>query len=104
MIVYHFQTVGSFTIAEHDMQAHDIKNVLIFTAINCPKVYAPEYGTVVVKGYSHSSRAEYSCNHGYHLYGDGYITCNYGIWKGKIPICKRKLVDWNGTTVVCTNS
>lgn len=70
-----------------------IKINVIVAAINCPEVYAPEYGSVDVKGYSHSSRAEYSCNHGYYLYGDRYITCDYGIWKGKTPICKRKSVD-----------
>ena len=62
----------------------------IQTAIPCTKLAAPEYGTVNVKGYSHSSRAVYACNHGYKLYGDDYITCDYGIWKGKIPVCKRE--------------
>ena len=72
-----------------------ISNVqlLIITAINCPKVGAPDYGSVNVKGYSHSSRAVYTCNHGYKLYGDEYITCDYGIWKGKIPICKREFIN-----------
>ena len=59
-------------------------------AILCPKVAVPDYGSVDVKGYGHGSRAVYSCNHGYKQYGDGYITCDYGIWKGKIPLCKRK--------------
>ena len=66
------------------------ENDTIPTAIPCPKLTPPEYGSVDVKGHSHGSRAIYSCDHGYKLYGDSYITCDYGVWKGKIPICKRK--------------
>ena len=51
---------------------------------------APQYGSVDIKGYGHGSKALYSCNHGYKLNGGEYITCNYGVWKGRIPVCKRK--------------
>jgi hypothetical protein len=53
-----------------------------------PKLDDLDYGKIQVKGYSHNSRAIYSCNHGYQLYGNNYITCDYGVWKGKKPVCK----------------
>lgn len=58
-------------------------------AIKCPHLEAPTYGKVVMKGNTHGYKAYYSCNHGYKLLGDAYITCDYGKWIGIIPTCKR---------------
>lgn len=68
-------------------------------ALLCPKVRAPKYGSVDVKRYDHSYRAVFSCNYGYHLYGDEYITCDYGKWKGRIPICKREYKLWHARLI-----
>ena len=65
----------------------------IITAIQCKALMAPQYGRVDIKGYGHGSMALYACNHGYTLYGGEYITCNYGVWKGRIPVCKRKFTN-----------
>lgn len=65
-------------------------NLVFCVAIKCPDLYPPQYGEVVVKGYTHGSKAQYSCNKGYKLYGDDYNTCDYGRWIKSTPICKRE--------------
>lgn len=62
-----------------------------FTAVRCPTLKAPQYGSIDVRGYIYNSMVEYYCDHGYKLYGDDSRTCLYtGQWSGSIPTCKRK--------------
>ena len=79
------------------------KTILIsVAAIPCPKVIAPEYGYVKVRGYGTGSKVVYYCQYGYKLYGDGHITCDYGLWKGTPPVCKRK--NREETSIYCIKS
>ena len=61
-------------------------------AILCPRLQVPKYAIVGVEGYTHGSKARYSCAHGYKLYGEEYATCSYGKWIGAVPTCKRKFL------------
>lgn len=68
-----------------------LNNLCSYTGITCPKIDAPDYGTVKVSDSTYGSRAVYVCNRGYELYGENYRTCEYnGKWGGKAPVCKRK--------------
>jgi 3'-phosphoadenosine 5'-phosphosulfate sulfotransferase (PAPS reductase)/FAD synthetase len=63
----------------------------IHTGIICLRLEAPLHGKVVVKGNTPSSKALYSCNHGYKLHGLQERQCQYdGIWQGDAPVCKSK--------------
>lgn len=63
----------------------------MYTAIRCPRLYAPQYGSIDVNDTIHSSVAHYSCDHGYQLQGDIYVTCQYsGLWTNTPPKCIRK--------------
>ena len=62
----------------------------IHTGIVCPHLDHPQYGRVKVDSYSPSSRAHYSCDDGYALYGLTYRKCLAdGSWYGKAPICRK---------------
>ena len=69
-------------------------NLVFCVAIKCSDLAPPQYGKVVVRGYTHGSKAQYSCNKGYKLYGDDYNTCDYGRWIKRGPICKREFYFW----------
>ena len=61
------------------------------TGVRCPKLVAPEYGTIQLDDTVYGSRVQYTCNRGYELYGIEYRTCGYnGKWSGMEPTCKRK--------------
>ena len=62
---------------------------MLFVAIDCGTIEAPENGTVSVSSTTYNSRANYSCNEGYILIGDESVTClASGMWS-------------NGTTTEC---
>jgi len=55
----------------------------------CPRLYAPRYGKVRVTGYGLDSKAHYSCDYGYKLYGLQWRKCLHGgSWYGKAPVCR----------------
>ena len=55
----------------------------------CSRLYAPRYGKVRVTGYGLDSKAHYSCDYGYKLYGLQWRKCLHGgRWYGKAPICR----------------
>ena len=59
-----------------------------FVAVLCKRPISPKYGKVYVTGdYGYGSTAHYSCYNGYSIHGSAKIKCEYGIWKGKAPIC-----------------
>lgn len=66
----------------------------INTAVRCPEIEPPKYGSVSVRGYIFESKVYYTCNHGYELHGlkeSEYRKCDYtGTWSGTAPVCKRK--------------
>ena len=62
-----------------------------FTAVNCGVLDNPANGHVVITGTSPSSKATYSCNKGYALFGSKTRVCQTnGEWTEKQPVCKRK--------------
>ena len=63
------------------------------SAISCPDLDHPQYGSVRIIGKGVSSQAEYTCNNGYRLYGTSRRKCLYsGVWDGSVPTCKCKPV------------
>ena len=59
--------------------------------IACPPLAHPQYGKVRVDGYIPWSKAYYSCDHGYVMYGLAYRKClSDGSWYGKAPTCHPK--------------
>ena len=63
----------------------------LLTAVKCPDVYAPTYGSVDANSTIFQSKVRYYCDHGYKLYGSEYRTCDYtGQWTEEPPTCKRK--------------
>ena len=63
------------------------------SAIYCPDLDHPQYGSVKIIGKNVGGKAEYKCDNGYKLYGSSQRTCLYsGVWDGSVPTCKRKPV------------
>ncbi len=62
-----------------------------FFAEDCPRIYAPKYGSIKVAGYGPGSLAYYSCDYGYDIYGPSSRKCQHdGSWYGNIPVCRPK--------------
>ena len=63
----------------------------IFAVAECPKLYAPEYGSIEIPAYTPGTRAHFTCAKGYKIVGEAYITCQEDCeWTGKPPTCVRK--------------
>ena len=61
------------------------------SAIYCPDLEHPQYGSVKIIGKNVDGKAEYKCNNGYKLYGSSQRKCLYsGVWDGSLPTCKRR--------------
>ena len=61
------------------------------SAISCPDLDHPQYGSVKIIGKNVGGKAEYKCNNGYKLHGPSQRKCLYrGVWGGRIPTCKRR--------------
>ena len=60
------------------------------TVIKCPSLNEFQYGSVNVTESGNSGTAYYGCVKGYKLVGESYRKCEYGIWLGKAPKCKRE--------------
>ena len=59
--------------------------------IRCPRLRSPAYGSVRVSGTSLGSRAFYSCDPGFRLYGRSVRRCfSNGKWSRSPPTCRRK--------------
>lgn len=66
------------------------QNILSFTERECPELPNPTLGTVTLTGRNFSSRAIYTCPHGYHVVGLHSRLCQaYGHWSGTEPACKQ---------------
>ena len=90
--------------AEFGMAAYRLANVCFLvsllpvgtcyflpSAIYCPDLDHPQYGSVKIIGKNVGGKAEYKCNNGYKLYGSSQRKCLYsGVWDGSVPTCKRK--------------
>lgn len=63
--------------------------------IVCPHLDAPRYGKVRVNTYTPTSKAYYSCDEGYRLYGLEWRKCLYsGQWYGHAPTCRPVKSKW----------
>ena len=61
------------------------------SAIFCPDLDHPQYGSVKIIAKNVGGKAEYKCNDGYKLYGASFRKCLYsGVWSGRLPTCKRR--------------
>ena len=60
------------------------------SAIFCPDLDHPQYGSVKIIAKNVGGKAEYKCNDGYKLYGASFRKCLYsGVWSSRLPTCKR---------------
>ena len=97
---------GSVCTVEFGMAAYRLANVCFLvplfpvalcsflpSAIYCPDLDHPQYGSVKIIGKNVGGKAEYKCNYGYKLYGASFRKCLYGgIWDGSQPTCKRRFL------------
>ena len=61
------------------------------SAIFCPDLDHPQYGSVKIIAKNVGGKAEYKCNDGYKLYGASFRKCLHsGVWSGRLPTCKRR--------------
>ena len=66
-------------------------DLLIFKFFQAPCSSRPpqiKNGIVRYHDFSHGSKAKCVCNTGYKLKGDSYVYCQYGQWKGPLPVCQ----------------
>lgn len=62
---------------------------IIHTAVLCPKLIAPSYGSVSVTGLEVGSMATYECNAGFQLVGTSTRYCfPNGEWSAEAPTCR----------------
>ena len=67
--------------------------IFLPSAIYCPDLDHPQYGSVKIIGKNVGGKAEYKCNYGYKLYGASFRKCLYGgVWDGSQPTCKRRFL------------
>ena len=63
---------------------------LVYTAIDCGPLSAPDNGSVRVTSTRVGAIAKYACNEGFTLGGRKTRTCQKsGMWSGDAPTCKR---------------
>ena len=66
---------------------------LIFSAIDCGSLLAPEDGMIDINVTTFNNTANYSCVTGYELVGDQTRTClASGNWSGSQPSCDGKCI------------
>lgn len=64
--------------------------MIVFTDRECPDLQQPSLGSVNLSGKTFSSRATYTCPHGYHVVGLQSRLCQAdGNWAGTEPACKQ---------------
>lgn len=67
-------------------------------AIQCPSLSDPENGEVEVGSLETGSTANFTCNLGYVINGEGMLTCDTGEWSSEVPTCESMFV-----THACTH-
>ena len=71
-----------------------LNQILHFLGITCPSLTAPKNGGIrFSNGLNVGSKASYTCQSGFILQGGVTRVCgSNGVWSGRDPICKRKLI------------
>ena len=82
--------VCSVTPLSNRMFQVELSDCIVYTAIKCPSLSDPRYGSVQLIGYTPGSTALYKCNVGYKLVGHSLRKCYNGYWTGKEPVCRSK--------------
>lgn len=63
----------------------------MLTAILCPNLPSPKYGSVTLTGLQVESIAIYECDSGFVLVGASTRDClSSGDWSGEAPFCERE--------------
>ena len=61
-----------------------------FTAVKCPDLPSPKYGSIHLSGTTLDHVAIYRCDKGFQLVGNTVRRClTTGQWSGQAPVCER---------------
>ena len=68
--------------------------IILYSAVNCSSLDAPDNGDVMVGMTTFESVATYSCDPSFRLIGVTTRTCQLnGSWSGEIPVCEGNYIS-----------